>query len=149
MSIQAIRVTRPSRLARAVRVLLGVLFVMTGLMKLIVPLLTEAWAGQLTTAGIPLADLNRLVVPFVEMGVGVVLLTGYYVRVAALVVLGIMVVATYVHLVVDDPSLFPLQPAEPVIPAVVMVLAIYLLVGGAGAGSLDLRASRQQDEEPL
>ena len=115
---------------------------MTGAMKLVVPVLAEAWAGQLAAANIPFEDLNRLAVPFVEMGVGVMLLLGYYARIAALLVLGIMVVATYVHLAVADPSLFPLQPSEPVISAVVMVLAVYLLVRGAGAGSLDLKAPR-------
>ncbi len=116
---------------------------MTGAMKLVVPMLAEAWAGQLAAASIPLEDLNRWVVPIVEMGVGVVLLLGYFARIAALAVLGIMVVATYVHVAVADPSLFPLQPSEPVIPAVVMVLAVYLLLQGAGAGSLDLKAFRQ------
>ena len=139
---QGIRATQHDRLAGGVRVFLGILFLMTGVMKLVVPILAEAWAGQLAAASIPLEDLNRFAVPFVEMGVGVILLLGYFVRIAALVVLGIMVVATYVHVVVADPSLFPLQPSEPVIPVVVMVLAVYLLVRGAGAGSLDLKASR-------
>ncbi|MEE9132502.1 MAG: DoxX family protein [Gemmatimonadota bacterium] len=143
MKSQRIRATRQNRLAGGVRVFLGALFLMTGAMKLVVPMLAEAWAGQLAAASIPLEDLNRWVVPIVEMGVGVVLLLGYFARIAALAVLGIMVVATYVHLVVADPSLFPLQPSEPVIPAVVMVLAVYLLLRGAGAGSLDLNASRQ------
>ncbi len=49
-----------------------------------------------------------------EVGVGAVLLLGYYTRIATLLlVYPIMIVATYVHLVVDDPSLFPLQPEEP------------------------------------
>ena len=38
---------------------------------------------------------------------------GLYARLAALVIVGIMTVATYVYLVVVDPSLFRLQPAEP------------------------------------
>jgi hypothetical protein len=50
-----------------------------------------------------------------------------------------MIVATYVHVVVDDPSVFPLQPEEPIIPAVVMILAAYLLLRGGGAGSWDLK----------
>ena len=50
------------------------------------------------------------------MGVGVALLVGFYTRIATLLVLNIMVVATYVHLVVTDPSLFPLQPTEPIYP---------------------------------
>jgi putative oxidoreductase len=140
---QRIRATRHNRLAGGVRVFLGILFLMTGAMKLVVPMLAEAWAGQLAAASVPLEELNRLAVPFVELGVGVALLLGYFARIAALVVLGIMVVATYVHVVVADPSLFPLQPSEPVIPAVVMVLAAYLLLRGAGAGSLDLKASRK------
>jgi 3-hydroxymyristoyl/3-hydroxydecanoyl-(acyl carrier protein) dehydratase len=52
-----------------------------------------------------------------------------------------MIVATYVHVVVNDPSLFPLQPEEPIIPAVVMILSVYMLLRGGGSGSADLRAS--------
>jgi uncharacterized membrane protein YphA (DoxX/SURF4 family) len=113
---------------------------MTGAMKLVVPMLAAAWAGQLAAANIPLPELNRWVVPFIEMGVGAALLVGFYTRIATLLVLNIMAVATYVHLVVDDPALFPLQPAEPIIPAVVVVLSVYLLVRGGGTGSLDLKA---------
>jgi len=110
-------------------------------MKLVVPMLAAAWAGQLTAANIPFPELNRWVVPFIEMAVGVVLLTGFYTRIATLLVLSIMAVATYVHLVVDDPALFPLQPAEPIIPAAVMSLSAYLLVRGGGSRSVDLRAT--------
>ena len=66
---------------------------------------------------------------------------GAYARLAAAVVVGIMVVATYVHIVVDDPSLFPLQPSEPIIPIGVVVLTTYVLWRGGGAWSRDLRAS--------
>ena len=140
MEWQRVRSTRSDAVARGIRVLLGVLFVMTGAMKLVVPMLATAWAGQLLAANIPLAELNRLVVPVVEMAVGAALLMGFYTRLASLLVLNIMVVATYVHIVVDDPTLFPLQPAEPIIPAVVMILTAYILVKGGGSGSLDLKA---------
>ena len=33
---------------------------------------------------------------------------------------------------VDDPSVFPLQPNAPIVPVVVIVLTIYVLVGGTG-----------------
>ena len=66
---------------------------------------------------------------------------GFYARIATLLVLNIMVVATYVHLVVTDPSLFPLQPTEPIIPAVVMILSLYVLVKRGGSRSLDLSAT--------
>ena len=141
MEWQRVRRTQSDGVARGIRVALGALFVMTGAMKLVVPMLSVAWAGQLAAANIPLPEINRWVVPFVEIGVGVALLVGFYTRIATLLVLNIMVVATYVHLVVQDPALFPLQPAEPVIPAVVMILSVYLMVKGGGSGSLDLRAT--------
>ena len=132
MEWQRVRSTQSDGVTRGIRVVLGALFVMTGAMKLVVPMLAAAWAGQLAAANIPLPELNRWVVPFIEMGVGVALLVGFYTRIAILLVLNIMAVATYVHFVVDDPALFPLQPAEPIIPAVVMILSVYVLVKGGG-----------------
>ncbi len=76
------------------------------------------------------------------MALGAVLAVGAFVRPAAVIVIGIMVVATYVHLVVDDPSLFPLQPSEPIIPLMVIVMSVYVMWRGAGAWSLDLRATQ-------
>jgi len=141
MEWQRIRRTQPNSIATGIRVTLGALFVMTGAMKLVVPMLAVAWAGQLAAANMPFQELNRWVVPFIEIGVGVALVAGFYTRIAALLVMNIMAVATYVHLVVHDPALFPLQPAEPIIPAVVVILSVYILVNGAGSGSLDLRAT--------
>ncbi len=141
MEWQRVRRTQTDGVARGIRVALGVLFVMTGAMKLVVPMLSVAWAGQLAAANIPLPEFNRWVVPFIEMAVGVALLAGFYTRIATLLVLNIMAVATYVHLVVHDPALFPLQPAAPIIPAVVVILSLYVLVKGGGSGSLDLKAT--------
>ncbi|MEE8060666.1 MAG: DoxX family protein [Gemmatimonadales bacterium] len=141
MEWQRVRRTQPDDVARGIRVVLGAIFLMTGVMKLIVPMWSVAWAGQLAAANIPLPEINRWVVPFIEMGVGVALLVGFYTRIATLLVLNIMVVATYVHVVVHDPALFPLQPSQPIIPAVVMILSVYVLVKGGGSGSLDLRST--------
>ncbi|MCH7855457.1 MAG: DoxX family protein [Gemmatimonadetes bacterium] len=141
MRWKSIRSTRDDRVAASIRIGLGILFVMTGIMKVVVPSLGEAFAGQLAGANIPLQELNRWAVPFIEMAVGGALLVGFYTRLATFVVFNIMIVGTYVHLVVDDPSLFPLQPEQPIIPAVVMILSVYLLLRGGGAGSADLRAS--------
>jgi uncharacterized membrane protein YphA (DoxX/SURF4 family) len=80
-------------------------------------------------------------VPSMEMFVGVLLSAGLMSRLGALVVIGLMAVATYVHLVVDDPTLFPLQPELPIVPIVVIVLSVYLLIVGGGAWSKDLRNS--------
>ena len=141
MKWKSMRSTRDDRVAASIRIGLGILFVMTGIMKVVVPSLGEAFAGRLAGANIPLQELNRWAVPFIEMAVGGALLVGFYTRLATFVVFNIMIVGTYVHLVVDDPSLFPLQPEQPIIPAVVMILSVYLLLRGGGAGSADLRAS--------
>ncbi len=141
MTLDEIRQTSGDKLAGSIRILLAVLFLMTGAMKLLVPMLAEAWSGQLLAANIPLYEVSRWTVPFIELALGAVLAVGTYVRPAAVVVMGIMMVATYVHLVVDDPSLFPLQPSEPIIPLIVIAMSVYVLCRGAGAWSLDLRAT--------
>jgi hypothetical protein len=41
-----------------------------------------------------------------------------------------MVVATYAHVVVDDPEVFPLQPSQPIVPLIVIVLAGFLFWRG-------------------
>jgi uncharacterized membrane protein YphA (DoxX/SURF4 family) len=118
---------------------LGALFLMTGVMELGVPLIAEAFEGQLAAAGIPLMGVFRWVVPIVEIGAGLALLVGIVTRIVALVVIAVMAVAVYVHLVVNDPALFPLQPAEPVVPIAVMMMAAYLVWRGGGSASVDLR----------
>ena len=135
-----LRITKEDRLAGTLRLILGVLFLMTGVMKLVVPMLADAWSGQLLASGLPLFTLTRWSVPFVEIAVGIVLLVGTHTRFAVLVVIGIMVVATYVHLIVDDPTLFPLQPSEPIIPIIVIGMASYVLWKGGGSWSRDLKA---------
>lgn len=139
MDVQDLRRTSDDSLAGAVRMALGVLFLMTGVMKLALPMLGEAFHGQLVAAGIPAIPLMKWVVPVVEIGAGLALLVGAFTRVVAFVIIGIMSVAAYVHVVVDDPDLFPLQPDEPVVPLAVMAMAAYLVWRGGGSGSVDLR----------
>jgi uncharacterized membrane protein YphA (DoxX/SURF4 family) len=117
---------------RVVRILLGVVFVGSGLMKVLVPMLGDAFSAQLEQAGLPLRSLSEVVVPIVEVAVGVALLVDRYTRIASLVIIAIMAVAIYVHLVVDDPTSFPLQPSQPIVPLVVMVLAGLVLRRGSG-----------------
>lgn len=137
--------TTDDRLAGLLRRGLAILFVMTGAMKLGVPTLAEAWSGQLLAAELPFYELSRWSVPFVEMIVGVALWVGLFTRLAVLVVVGIMTVATYVHLVVDDPSLFPLQPTEPIIPLAVITICLYLLWRGGGRWSRDLAVTEARN----
>ncbi len=136
-----VRDTSFDKLAGVVRLMLGVVFVMTGAMKLVVPMLADAWSGQLLAADLPFYTLTRWTVPFVELALGSVLLIGLFARLASVAVIGIMTVATYTHLVVNDPTLFPLQPSEPIIPIVVMVMSVLIVWRGAGAWSLDLKVT--------
>jgi uncharacterized membrane protein YphA (DoxX/SURF4 family) len=140
MNCQKLRSTNPDRTVAGVRIFLGILFLMTGLMKLFIPMLADAFVGQLAAVDMPLQELNRWLVPIVEVAVGGTLLRGFHTRLSAAVVLGLMTVAMYVHLVVEDPALFPLQPTAPIIPGVVIVLALFLLVWGGGTGSMDLKS---------
>jgi uncharacterized membrane protein YphA (DoxX/SURF4 family) len=140
MDFARLQTTTDNRPAGVIRLMLALVFLMTGPMKLLVPQLAEAWSGQLIAAGLPFYELSRWSVPFLELLLGIVLAIGIFVRPAALAVIGIMVVATYVHVVVDDPSLFPLQPSEPIIPAMVMLGSAYVLWRGGGSWSRDLKA---------
>lgn len=144
--IDRLQATSPSVAVGVVRILVGSVFLMTGVMKLAVPRLGEAFAGQLAQARLPLQALSFWLVPIVEILIGVFLILGLLSRLLGLVAIALMLVATYVHLVVDDPALFPLQPQKPVIPVVVMLLCGVLLRRGSGAWSLDLMPRRVPTE---
>jgi uncharacterized membrane protein YphA (DoxX/SURF4 family) len=141
IDLKTISKTTHNKNAGVIRIILGGMFVMTGIMKLAVPSLRDAFAGQLHAASIPFQAFNMWSVPIVETLVGAVLVVGLMSRIGALVIIGLMAVATYVHVVVDDPTLFPLQPELPIIPLIVIVLSFYLLVVGGGAWSRDLKNS--------
>lgn len=136
-----LRSTKPDKLLGIVRVFLGIMFFSTGIMKFTFPMLWEAWSGQLTHSNLPFYTLTLFTIPVVEMTIGILLLVGYYSRVAAFVVIPLMTVATYVHLIVDDPNLFPLQPDEPIIPIVAILMAAHVVWHGGGAWSKDLKSS--------
>ncbi len=139
MDVRDVRRTGDDSLAGAVRMALGALFLMTGVMKLAVPMLAEAFSAQLVAGGIPLIGIMRWLVPLVEIGAGLALLVGAFTRIVAMVIIFVMVVASYVHLIADDPEVFPLQPQEPVVPLAVILMAVYLVWRGGGSGSVDLR----------
>ena len=147
-TLTTLRQTRASNSAAAIRILLGLLFLSTGVMKFAVPDLRAAFSGQLTAAGIPFHSLNMWLVPAAEIGVGVLFILGFLSRLASLSAIVMMVVATYVHLVVDDPRLFPLQPEEPIIPTIAIALCLYLLWIGSGSWSLDLRGKLADRKQP-
>lgn len=104
-------------------------------------ILSARQAGSLRYI-IPFHALNMWVVPAAEIGVGVLFISGFLWRLASLAAIVMMGVATYVHLAVNDPTLFPLQPEAPIIPAIVIALCLYLLWIGRESWRLDFRAKR-------
>ena len=136
-----LRSTKQDTVLGVTRIFLGMMFFSTGIMKYTFPLLWEAWSGQLTHANLPFYTLTLYTIPTIEMTIGIMLLIGFYSRVAALVVIPLMTVATYVHLVVGDPNLFPLQPDEPIIPIVAILMATHVIWHGGGSWSKDLKSS--------
>ncbi|MFQ5545308.1 MAG: DoxX family protein [Acidiferrobacterales bacterium] len=135
------RKTSNDKLGGALRIVAGIVFLLAGLLKMTVPSLGVAFAGQISAASIPFPELTEYSFPVVETVLGVMLLAGLHARISALIAAMSMVVATYVHLVVDDPALFPLQPVEPIGPLVLIAMLLYTVFRGAGAWSMDLKES--------
>ena len=118
--------------------MLGIIFIMTGTMKLTLADFSEAWSIQLLEAEIPFYTLNFWFVPVFEILLGVILLIGYYSRIGALMVLPVMLVAMYVHLTVSNPAAFPAQPQEPYIPIAIIIMAVIIIWKGGGNWSMDM-----------
>ena len=140
MDLSKFRQTKPDTYAGVVRVLLGIIFLMTGLMKITLPKYGNSWSIQLIEANIPFYEINLWFVPLFEILLGIVLLLGVFSRIAALMILPVMFVATYVHITVTNPEAFPSQPQEPYIPVVVIILSLFILKKGGGKWSLDLKS---------
>jgi uncharacterized membrane protein YphA (DoxX/SURF4 family) len=134
-----LRKTSSDRFGGSLRILLGLVFFMAGILKVVVPSLGAAFSGQLVAANIPLQGLVLYMFPVIEMVLGILLLAGLHTRITSSIAAMSMVVATYVHIAVDDPTLFPLQPVEPIGPLMLLAMLAYILIRGGGAWSIDLK----------
>lgn len=132
-----LRQTNPNKWVSIVRMMLGIIFLMTGTMKLTLADYGAAWSIQLIEAEIPFYTLNYWFVPVFEILLGIILLIGYYSRIGALMVMPIMLVAIYVHLTVSNPAAFPSQPQAPYMPIAVILMAAIIIIKGAGNWSVD------------
>ena len=88
-------------------------------------------------AKIPMPELNAMVAPIFEIIAGALLLSGFFARIGALIAMGAMSMATYTHLVFDWADEPPIA-----LPIVVMAAAIFIVIKGAGAWSIDLKSNR-------
>lgn len=136
-----IRNTSPEKYVSFIRIMLGMIILMTGTMKLTLADFGAAWSIQLIEAEIPFYSLNYWMVPIFEIILGTILLLGYYSRIGASMVLPLMFVAIYVHITVSNPAAFPAQPQEPIIPIAVLIMAAIIMWKGAGKWSMDLKSS--------
>ena len=137
--LQKIRRTKNDKKAGVIRIMIGMIILSTGVMKLLVPMLWHAWSGQLSAAHIPFHSFNLWFVPVAEIITGLLLVSGFFSRLGSLILFFMMTVATYVHLTVHDPSLFPLQPEAPVMPLALIAAGAYIFWHGGGAWSRDLK----------
>ena len=135
-----LRQTFPNKLIGFIRIMLGIIFIMTGVMKLTMADYGAAWSIQLIEAQIPLYTFNYWFVPVLELILGLFLLVGRHSRISAFLVLPIMLVAVYVHLTVTNPGAFPSQPQEPYMPIAVIMMALVIIIKGSGNWSLDLKS---------
>jgi uncharacterized membrane protein YphA (DoxX/SURF4 family) len=106
---------------------LALVFLIAGIVKLAVPQLADAFTGQLLASGLPYYDVTRWAVPAAEILIGLLMFAGRLVRLSAALILAMMGAAIYVHLTIEDASLFPLQPNEPIIPILVIALALVVM----------------------
>lgn len=137
--MEQLRNTTKNNFVGIIRILLGIIFLMTGIMKLTMPDYGEAWSIQLTEANIPFYTFNYWFVPVFEVLLGAFLLMGHYSKVVALMVVPVMLVAVYVHLTVTNPGAFPSQPQEPYMPIMVIIMSLIIVKKGGGSWSRDLK----------
>lgn len=122
-----------NKIIGVIRIMLGIIFIMTGVMKLTMADYSAAWSIQLIEAEIPLYTFNYWFVPVFEAAIGSILVMGLYSRFSAILILPIMAVAIYVHLTVTNPGAFPSQPQEPYMPILVIFMALVVIVKGGGS----------------
>ncbi len=139
--MKKIRQTSPNKWVGAIRTMLGIIFLMSGIMKLTFAEFGSAWSIQLIEAEIPFYTINYWLVPVFEIILGTILLIGYYSRIGAVMIIPIMAVAIYVHITVSNPAAFPAQPQEPFIPIAVIIMAVIVIIKGGGNWSLDLNTT--------
>jgi len=137
--LEKIRSTNDNKILGVIRIMLGAQFFATGIMKFFDPWRGN-WIQQLTQANIPFYTFSLWLGPIVEIFMGLLLVAGFFSRVAGLIGVVFMMVAIYAHFVVD-PNFLPFGNVTTyhiVAPLVVLAMSVYVLWRGGGAWSRDL-----------
>ena len=116
------------------RVLLAVLFLLSGFGKIAAPAMTQ---GYIASVGLPAPLLGYLIAILVEVGGGLLLVAGYQTRIVALILAAFTVVAAVVfhHNFADQNQMIHFLKN-------IAVTGGLLQVAAFGAGSLSLDARR-------
>lgn len=127
-----------ANVSAAARVLLALVFVVSGFGKLAAPAATKAY---IVSAGLPLPDLAYLAALFVEIVLGLALLIGYRTRVVATLLAMFAVVTAFVfHAQFADPNQMTHFLKNIAIAGGLLQVAVYG-AGGLGLDALGLRRS--------
>ncbi len=76
--LDKLRRTSRDRVGGVLRILVGLVFIMAGILKVLVPALGQAFSGQLVAACMPLHGLVLNTFPIVEAVLGFLLLVGLH-----------------------------------------------------------------------
>jgi putative oxidoreductase len=125
-------------LAVAGRVLIAVLFLLSGLGKIAAPAMTR---GYIASARLPAPLLGYLIAVIVEVGGGVLLVIGYQTRIVALILAAFTVAAAlaFHHDFSDQNQMIHFLKNVAITGGLLQVAAF-----GAGSLSLDARRARTQ-----
>lgn len=150
MALDALRQTCGCKGMLVVRVLAGLPLVAFGAMHL-----SGAMPMQplVEAAGLPMPEVMAIVAPLAQLVAGLMLLSGAFARIGALIAIGTMAGAIVTHVRIPDDA-WPIQTTdaavgplpEPVfmmyIALVILAFSVVVLWRGAGAMSLDERSSK-------
>ena len=143
--MKIIQSTKPSKVVAIIRVIVAVPILAIGVQHLTVA--EASMKPLLEAAGLPLPELTAKVAPIFEIAGALLLLVGLYARVGAAILSGAMTAATATHLIIGQKGL-PWPNGEEnnpgtVMPALLLVGALFILWKGAGAFSLDRKLTNQ------
>lgn len=138
------------------RVLAGAPLLLFGLMHL---LGMQPIRPLIDAAGMPAPGLMEYLGPLLQAGGGLLLLTGSFTRLGAILAIGAMLGAIYTHIRIPndqwptpteaDPSALGPEPTEMMFMAIgFIVLSLVLLVVGGGRWSVDSRMSSSPAPPP-
>jgi uncharacterized membrane protein YphA (DoxX/SURF4 family) len=135
--MRPLRQTTPRKIVLLPRLLAGVPLVVFSAIHFMNP---QHFRDILTAGGVPMVDVNVWAASSAEMLGGVLLLTGFFARVGALLGVSTMVPAILTTVRLASLPDGPMVPPLP-LPIMVLVASTIVLVLGGGAWSGDARQS--------